>query len=43
MFDPRTIRRDRKSMLSDLWHRLRWGGAIAVMIMFLPRILEVLK
>ena len=38
MFDPRTIRRAAKSPLCDLWHRLRWGGAIAVLILILPNI-----
>jgi len=42
MFDPRTIRRDPKSPLCDLWHRLKWGGLIAVLILFLPTIWRLL-
>lgn len=42
MFDPRSLRRDPKSPLCDLWHRLRWGGPIAVLILFLPAIVRMI-
>lgn len=36
MFDPRSIRRDPKSPMCDLWHRLKWGGLIAALILIFP-------